>query len=130
MPVCKLSEDLAWAIDGVPIYIPGADGVDFDHEGLQSKQSGRAEDGYMIKEWIRRDVRNLTITYPYMTGDEKQLILDLIQGRDFSLDYWDGGPRTIASAYCNKVTYKGMSRGLYAAEGGLYKDVSFKIIEN
>ena len=127
MPIAKIS-DGSWAVDGVPIYSPAEPA--YDHEGLQSGDSGRAEDGYMIKEWVRTDVRNVELSYPYLTGQEKDWLLSLVQGRDFSFTYYDNGQQFISSAYCNKFSYKGYNRHRMADEGGVYKDVRFKIVEN
>lgn len=128
MPIGRIIGDGSWAVDGVEIPSP----TDFSvgHEGIQSKESGRSEDGYTFKEWVRDDVRYVDMTYAYLTGVEKDAIWNLVRGHDFVFDYYDNGPQEISSAYCNKFTYKGYSRRLNADEGGRYKDVKFRVVEN
>jgi len=128
MPLGHYTGDLSWAVDGVEIPSPCE--PDYGHEGLQTKESGRAEDGYTIKEWVRDDVRYIDITYPFLTGAEKDLIWGLMRGHDFTFNYFDNGRRVIESAYCNKYTYKGYSRHMNADEGGRYKDIKFRVVEN
>lgn len=128
MGVLKLCTDGSWAVNGQPIYPPSD--LSYGHEGLQAAGSGRAESGYMIKTWVRGDVRNVELEYRYLTGSEKQYLMDLMQGKDFSFTYYDGGVQSISSAYCNKTSYKGYRRRQFAEEGGLYKDFKIKIIEN
>lgn len=118
----------SWAVDGVEI--PSPTEISWGHEGLQTKDSGRAEDGYIYKEWVRDDVRYIDITYAYLTGQEKDFIWSCMRGRDFSFSYYDNGNQVISSAYCNKYTYGGYSRHMNADEGGRYKDIKFRVVEN
>ena len=128
MPLGHYMGDGSWAVDGVEIPSPSE--PDYGHEGLQTKESGRAEDGYAFKEWVRDDVRYIDITYPFLTGAEKDFIWGLMRGHDFTFNYYDNGRQVISSAYCNKYTYKGYSRHMNADEGGRYKDIKFRVVEN
>lgn len=129
MPLGHYTRDGSWAIDGEEIPSPTSE-PEYGHEGLQSKESGRAEDGFTYKEWVRADVRYIDITYEYLTGAEKDRIWALMCGHDFVFNYYDNGPQVISSAYCNKFTYKGYSRHMNADEGGRYKEIKFRVVEN
>jgi hypothetical protein len=66
MPIGRIVGDGSWAVDGTEIPSP----TDFSvgHEGIQSKESGRDENGYTVKEWVRDDVRYVDMTYEYLTA--------------------------------------------------------------
>lgn len=126
MPIGRYTGD--WAIDGVAIPSPHEHIV--GHEGLQTKDSGRAEDGYMVKEWVRDDVMYIDVTYKALTAAEKDALWALMRGRDFSFSYYDNGSRVIGSAYCNKFTYEPVNRHMNADEGGRVSNIKFRIVEN
>ena len=118
----------SWFVDS--FEIPAPTDISFGHEGIQSKESGRAEDGYMYKVWVRDDVSYVDITYEALTGNEKDAIWFAMRGRDFMFTYYDNGTCTIGSAYCNKFTYDGYSRHICEDDGGLYRNISFRVVEN
>lgn len=82
----------------------------------------------MYITWVRPTVRTVKLTYKWLTGKEKDLLHDLMQGKEFELTYFDSGVRTM-SAYGGKDSYTLVDSSLYASEGGLYKDFSIDIIE-
>ena len=128
MGILKLDTEGRWAVDGHPIYPPSD--IEYDHESAVSNDSGRLEDGYMWKRWVRSDIRKINLVYKTLTGEEKDYLLGLMQGRDFTLTYYDNGVRVIDSGYVGKSNYKGYSARRYAAEGGVYTDLKINVVEN
>lgn len=58
-------------------------------ESLVSDNSGRADDGTMHIEWIKRKIRKFEITMPPMTPTEAQALLALVQGQEYTLTVFD-----------------------------------------
>ena len=117
-----------WAINGEPIYVPDPD-PDYGLEAVYSSDSGRTEAGNM---WKRRvtSKRTVTLKYNYITGAEKQELVDATFYADFSVTYYDNGIQTISSAYVGSIKYKGYSMSGYEDEGGLYEGLELDIVEN
>lgn len=128
MGVASLDTEGRWAVGDSPIYPPSE--IEYEHEGAVSSDSGRLEDGYMWKRWVRTDIRKLNLVYKALTGEEKDYLLQLMQGKDFAFTYYDNGVQEIASAYVGKCSYKGYSARQHASEGGLYTDVKINVVEN
>ena len=78
--------------------------------------------------WIRRDLRKVNMTFKYLTGIEKDFMVNLMQGKEFSFTYYDSGLVTI-TAYVGKCQYKQHTLALYGDEGGLYEDFKINVIE-
>lgn len=128
MGIAKLDTEGRWLVDGQPIYRPSE--IEYEHESAVSDDSGRLEDGHMWKRWVRRDIRKINLVYKCLTGDEKDALLALMQGKDFALTYYDSGIKVIDSCYASKCSYKGYSARLHASEGGVYTDFKINVIEN
>lgn len=128
MGLAKLCTNGYWAVDGVPIYVPGENGVSIDHDNIVGPDSGRTEDGTMRITWVRRDVVKVSLTYPELTGAEVEYMRNLMQGKEFAFTYYDNGIRTI-NGYCGKNNYSQKNLALYAAEGGKYKDFKINVEE-
>lgn len=117
-----------WAVNGTPIYIP-APNTQIDHESIQSADTGRTEDGMMHIDWVRTNMVKVNMTWSHLTGKEVAYLEQLMQGKEFTLTYFDKGSRHTASVYVSKVTYKKVTDALYASEGGLYSDIAINAIE-
>lgn len=127
MGICKLCTNGHWAVNGTPIYTPDS-GVPDDNDNIVSSDTGRAESGFMYITWVRPTVRTVKLTYKWLTGKEKDLLHNLMQGKEFKLTYFDSGVKTM-SAYGGKDNYTLVDSSLYASEGGLYKDYSITVTE-
>ncbi len=126
MAVGKLDTQGRWAVNGRAIYIPSE--VEIQHENMVSSDSGRVESGEMHITWIRTDIRKVNMTFKYLTGDEVDYMLNLMQGQEFTFTYVDNEITTI-SAYVGKCSYKQKTLALYESEGGLYTDFKINVIE-
>lgn len=127
MAIGRLSNN--WKVGTTPIYAPSADNVTIDHESVQGPNSGRTEDGHMHIDWVLDDVGKVSLVWKHLTGNEVAYLKNLIHGKEFALTYPDaGGTRTI-NVYCTKMSYTKVSDGMYADEGGLYRDISANAIE-
>lgn len=61
-----------WAVNGTALYKP--QGCEITHENYVGSNSGRTEDGVMHIDWLRRDLRKVTIKYNaiiVLNGDSK-----------------------------------------------------------
>lgn len=126
MAVGKLATNGWWAVNGTPIFTPSE--VEIDHDNMVSSDSGRVESGEMYITWIRGDIRKVNMTFKYLTGDEVNYMLNMMQGKEFNFTYYDNGMVTI-SAYVGKCSYKQHNLTLHPDEGGLYADFKINVIE-
>lgn len=126
MAIGKISTDNAWMVDGTPIYIPSS--VQIDHDNQVSSDSGRTETGEMHITWVRGDIRKVSLTYNYLTGEEVAYMVNLMQGKIFKFTYPDNGATTI-TAYTGKCSYKSYTLSLYENEGGIYSDFQINVVE-
>ena len=115
-------------MDGTPIYVPSASGVSFENDNIVSPDSGRVESGKMHITWIRRTQRKIELTYERLTGAEKDLMHNLMQGREFTFTYFDNGIKVI-QAYAGKDSYTQKNLGVHQSEGGLYENYKINVIE-
>ena len=120
--------DDRWAVNGTPIYTPSSS-IQISHESIQSSDTGRTEDGVMHIDWVRTNMVKVNMAWSHLTGKEVAFLEQLMQGKEFTLTYFDKGARHTASVYVSKVTYKKVTDALYASEGGLYSDIAIDAIE-
>ena len=128
MGLAKLCTNGYWAVDGTPIYVPSAGGVQIDHDNIVGPDSGRVESGKMHIDWVRTDVVKVSLTYDELTGAEVEYMRNLMQGKEFEFTYYDNGVKTI-QGYCGKNTYSQQNLALYATEGGKYKGFKINVEE-
>lgn len=117
-----------WAVNGTPFYIP-APGTQVAHESIQSADTGRTEDGVMHIDWVRTNMVKVSMQWTHLTGKEVALLESLMQGKEFTLTYFDKGSAQTANVYVSTVNYKKESDMLYADEGGLYSSIAINAIE-
>lgn len=120
--------DPDWAVNGTPIYAPTANKVDFDHDNIVSDDSGRVESGFMHIRWVRPDVLKINLVWDKLTGNEKDHIKNLMQGKEFEFTYWDNG-RKVMNGYCGKVSYTLDRTDLHEDEGGVYRNIRANVVE-
>ena len=117
-----------WKVDDHELYAPSKATPKNAHDNIVTSDSGRTEDGYMHIHWVRGDVRQLTLTWNKLTGNEMKYLRDLLQGKEFVLTFFDAGVTTM-NAYCGKFSETLDSEYMYASEGGLYRDIQATITE-
>ena len=128
MKIGILDTNGRWAVNGTPIYVPSP-GTTVAHESIQSSDTGRTEDGVMHIDWVRTNMVKVSMTWGYLTGKEVKHLEDLMQGKEFTLTYFDKGSVCIASVYVSTLSYKKENDALYENDGGLYSNVSANAIE-
>lgn len=115
-----------WKINGQAIYTPDID-TKVELESLVGESSGRTDDGIMHIDWIRTEIRKVYIKYSAMTKEEMAFMLNLVQGKEYTLTYEDPilGVNTINCYTSNS------SAELYSAVlfNGLWRNVTFNCIE-
>lgn len=127
MAIAKKDTAGHWMVGSSHIYIP-APNVKIEHTNVASSGSGRTEDGVMHINWVRRDVRKVNLVYTAISGDEKDEMLALMQGQEFTFTYWDNGAKSF-DGYCGECSYEAYSSVHYADEGGVYTNFSINVIE-
>ena len=117
-----------WKVNGTAIYEPSYK-TKIDHESIMSEDSGRTEDGHNHIDWVLTDLVKVYLKWSVLTGNEVSTLISLMQGKEFTLTYFDRGSTRTADVYCSKVSYEQYSSYLNASEGGLYTDISANCIE-
>lgn len=117
-----------WKVNSTPIYEPSA-GMKILHTSISSADSGRTEDGYMHNTWVRQDIIKIDLAWKALTGDEVAYLISLVQGKEFTLTYYEFGSEHTAEVYVAEVNYNSQFDGRYASEGGLCTDISFSAVE-
>lgn len=123
--MAKLDTAGEWKVNSSPLYIPSA-GIKVEHTNLAGSSSGRTEDGIMHIDWIRRDIRKVNLQWKVLTASELNYILDLMQGKEFTLTFKDRGKVQTMSAYSSESSYTYYSAAL---GGDIYTDISINAIE-
>lgn len=123
-----LCTDGSWAVNDTGIYYP-AGGLPYDNESIQSSDSGRTEDGTMHIDWVAGKVK-IFMKWARLTGHEVKHIKNLIFMKEFDFHFVDLGDRMTARCYVSKMSYEKLSEDDgYAAEGGVYENISANFIE-
>ena len=123
--MAKLDTAGEWMVNDNHLYIPSA-GIKVEHSNLAGPSSGRTEDGVMHIDWVRRDIRKVNLLWKVLTAKELHYILDMMQGKEFTLTFKDQGRVQTMSAYSSESSYT-----YYSAALGedIYTDVSINAIE-
>lgn len=122
------TKDGNWKINGTDIYTPSID-TQIKHTNVVADGSGRTQDGKMHIIWVRRDIRQVQLKWNYLTGNQVKEIENLMQGKEFTLTYYDFGEKHTLSGYAGESNYSIYTYGIYADQGGLYKDFSINVEE-
>jgi hypothetical protein len=123
--MAKLDTAGEWMVNDNHLYIPSA-GIRVEHSNLAGSSSGRTEDGVMHIDWVRRDIRKVNLQWSVLTASELDYVLDLMQGKEFTLTFKDRGKVHTMNAYSAESSYT-----YYSAALGedIYTDVSINAIE-
>lgn len=117
-----------WKANDTSIYEPSS-GLKILHTSISSADSGRTEDGYMHNTWVRTNMVKIDFVWNALTGKEVKYLVDLIQGKEFTLTYYEYGAEQTADVYVAEITYEYRFDGEYAEEGGIYFNVSCSAVE-
>lgn len=127
MGLATLDTNGYWAVNGTPIYVPTD--ITIEHDNVVSPESGRVESGIMRITWVRRDVRKVNLTFKHITGDEVAYMVNLMQGKEFTFNYYDMGTIQTISAYVGKCSYNQRRLDVHPEQGGLYDDFKINVVE-
>ena len=131
--IAKLDDGTHWAVSfddrvtWTPIYVP-APNLNIEHTNVASADSGRTEDGVMHINWVRRDVKKVNLLYNAISGNEKEYMINLMQGKEFWFRYLDVTVKEIY-AYTGENKYQYYSLAHYENEGGIFTNFSINVIE-
>lgn len=126
MAIARICTNGYWKVGSTPIYVP--DHITIDHDNIVGPKSGRTESGKMHIDWVRRDVRKVSLTYDVLTGAEVAFMNNLMQGKTFEFTYYDNGVKKM-DAYCGKNTYEEHNLSAYESDGGIYKGFKINVEE-
>ena len=126
MGIGKLSSH--WKVNDTPIYEPSF-GLQILHTSISSADSGRTEDGYMHNTWVRTNMVKVNFVWKALTGNEVQTLINLMQGKEFTLTYYEFGQEHTAEVYVAEINYNYQYDGSYASQGGLYTDITCSAVE-
>ena len=126
MGIAKLCTNGYWMVDDKPLYVPTD--YEFAHDNIVTKDSGRVESGHMHITWVRGDVQVVSFEYEMLTAAECEYMRNLVQGKVYTLTYYDNGIKTM-HAYTGKNNYSVKNLGVYTSDGGQYKSFKFDAVE-
>ena len=66
-----------------------ASGITVKYKSVLSPNSGQTADGVMHLEWVKSRKREIQITMPPMTASELSTLYSLVQGKTYSLTFYD-----------------------------------------
>lgn len=127
MAIARLDTQGHWMVGDEHIYVP-APNTKIEHTNVASADSGRTEDGYMHINWVRPDVRKVYLVYNAISGNEKDRMMNLMQGKEFTFTYWDNGAKSF-QGYVGESSYEAYSSVHHSDEGGVYTNFSINVIE-
>jgi hypothetical protein len=126
MGIGRLSDN--WKVGNTKIYEPSPS-TSVLHTSISSADSGRTEDGYMHNTWVRTDIIKVNMVWKYLTGKEVEVLIGLMQGKEFTLTYEEYGTTHTADVYVAEVTYSRLYDAGYDGEGGIYENVTASAVE-
>lgn len=97
-------------------------------ESLASEDSGRSDDGVMHITWVKPKLRKWEIQMPPLTSTEASVILNAVQGKQYSIKIFD----ISTNAEIEVVVYTSNSKAdCYSGviKNGLYDGFTFSAIE-
>ena len=97
-------------------------------ESLATEDSGRTLDGYMHIYWVYRKIRKIEIVLPPCKQDVINNIVNLVQGQEYYLTYYDPAKRGVSTIKCYTSN---SSADLYSGVvmNGLWQNFEFHAIE-
>jgi len=126
MGIGRLSSN--WKVNGTSIYEPSS-GLKILHTSISSADSGRTEDGVMHNTWVRQNIVKIDFVWKALTGNELETLVNLMQGKEFTLTYYEYGKTHTAEVYVAEITYEYSFDGGYGSEGGVFMNVACSAVE-
>ena len=117
-----------WAVNGTPIYEPSP-GTHILHTSISSADSGRTENGRMHNTWVIQNLVKVNMVWSCLTGNEVAYLVNLMQGQEFTLTYYEYGATHTAYVYVAEINYDMDADGHFANEGGLCTNIAINAIE-
>ena len=120
------------AIDKHTFYINGhafvAQKMKFGWNSLATEDSGRTLDGVMHINWVFRNTRKIEIIMAPCEDNVISEIINLVQGKEYSLTYYDPSIRDRRTIY---VYTSNASADFYSGvvHNGIWRDFEFHAIE-
>ena len=100
----------------------------FTYDSLAKANSGRSDDGTMVIDWVRKNIRKIEITMPPMKASTLDNLLRRVSGQKYDMTFYD--PRTASEVtvqmYTSNTSGECYSGVLY---NGMYEGVQFSAIE-
>jgi hypothetical protein len=127
MSINRLDTRGYWMVGSNEIYIPSTP-CKISHENIAGPSSGRDAAGYMHIDWVRRDVRKVTIAYNFITDTELRYVMSLMQGQEFTFTFRDQGLTQSMQAYAAQSSYESYSYSSFYNEG-VYTNFTINVIE-
>lgn len=75
-------------------------------------------------DWVRRDLRKVSLKYSAMTSDELNTIIGLTQGKEFTFTFPDRGQVVTMNAYVGEAKYT-----YYSSALDMYTGIQINVIE-
>ena len=100
----------------------------FGWESLASEDSGRTLDGIMHIYWVLRKIRKIEITMPPCTEDTIYEIINLVQGKEYYLTYYDPAIKSNRTIWCY-TSNAGADMYSGVVMNGLWQGFEFHAIE-
>ena len=97
-------------------------------ESLATEDSGRTLDGVMHIYWVFEKINKVEITLPPCNGETVQRLIDAVQGRIYTLTWFDPGTNSVRSMQCyTSNSHADMYSGII--RNGLWEKVTFNAIQ-
>ena len=80
-------------INGTELPAPTTYSVQYSD--IDSSDTGRAENGVMLRNRIRAGVAKISVGWSKLNQTETDLVLDAIRGESFSVEYYGGDTATM-----------------------------------
>lgn len=117
-----------WMVNSIHLPVPGHK-MKVEHDNVVGSESGRTEDGINHIDWVRRDVRKLYLTWGAMTKEELDIIVNNMQGQEFTFTFRDRGVTRTMSAYSGKCSYELVTHDYMGLGIELYANISINVVE-
>lgn len=98
-------------------------------ESLADSDSGRTADGTMHINWILKRIRKLEIEMPVCSPSVASSILNLVQGREYWITFWDPLTNTEMTKKVYTSNSKANCYNGVLLTNGLWQGVQFSAIE-
>lgn len=98
------------------------------YDSLAKANSGRSDDGTMVINWVRRNIRKVEVVMPPMKASQVDDLLRRVSGKKYDMTFWDirTGTEVTVEMYTSNSSGECYNGVLF---NGLYQGVEFHAIE-